>query len=201
MYKRKDAYYTRAKESGLRSRAAYKLEDLDRQHRIFRRGDRVADLGAWPGGWLQVAAAAVGPGGRVVGLDLQAIAPFPALPQIVLLQADLMAADTPQKLRAALGGPAQVVISDAAPKLSGVRDRDRAVAYDLAARIVELAREILSPGGRMVIKLFMSDELAPFLTELRREFDQVRTTRPDATRKGSTELYAVATGFRRRLPE
>lgn len=196
MYQRKDAYYTRAKQSGYRSRAAYKLEELARQYRLLRPGDRVVDLGAWPGGWVQVAAKQVGSHGKVVGVDLQRIEPFQDLPQVTLLQADLADDGLPQRLHEILEGPAQLVLSDAAPKLSGVRDRDVAVADALAHAVLNVTLNTLAAGGCLVIKLFMSETLPPFLSELRGHFQQVRSTRPDATRKGSAELYAIATGFR-----
>src|SRR5690606_21359424 len=118
--------YHRAKREGLRSRAAYKLEELQRAHRVLRAGQRVVDLGAWPGGWMQVAAGLVGPGGRVVGIDVAEIAPFPELANAIAIQGDLTQPGVASRLLDALGRPADVVLSDAAPKLTGVRATDRA---------------------------------------------------------------------------
>ena len=126
MYERKDALYRRAKREGFRSRAAYKLEELQSAHRVLRAGQRVVDLGAWPGGWMQVAAGLVGPEGRVVGVDVAAIDPFPELANVVAIQADLSEVGVDARLLEALGGPADVVLSDAAPKLTGIRATDRA---------------------------------------------------------------------------
>lgn len=196
MYERKDSYYARAKRAGRRSRAAYKLEELNRQFRLLGRGARVLDLGAWPGGWLQVAAEAVGPQGRVVGIDLVPIEPLPNHPQVALLKGDLNDPGMAAKLRECLGGQADVVMSDMAPKLSGVRDRDVAAAQRLAEIALAIALSLLRPGGDLLLKLFMSDEVSGFLARLRLSFDEVRTTRPEATRKGSAEIYALARGLK-----
>lgn len=196
MYRRKDSFYQRAKRAGLRSRAAYKLEALNLQFRLIRSGDRVLDLGAWPGGWSQVAAEAVGPRGKVVGIDLASIKPFPSLPQVVLLKGDPSDPATIARLRECLAGPADVVLSDMSPKLSGVRARDAAAALALAELAVAIALAVLRPGGTLLLKIFMSDDLPPLLDRLRRLFDDLRVTRPEATRKGSAELYAIGKGFR-----
>lgn len=201
MYQRKDRFYTRAKQTGLRSRAAFKLEELARDAKLFRTGGRVVDLGAWPGGWLQMAAAAVGPQGVVVGIDLQAIPALTGLPQVRLLQGDMTDPASLGRIRELLGGEADVVLSDLAPKLTGIRDRD----VTAMAELIELARvtaiQLLRPGGSFVVKLFMSEEVAPFVRRLRDHFGEVRTTRPEATRKGSAEIYALARQFRRPHPE
>src|SRR5690606_21388418 len=124
-YDRKDALYRRAKREGYRSRAAYKLEELQRTQRVLRRGQRVVDLGCWPGGWLQVAAAAVGPEGRVVGVDVAETEPL-GLANVIAFRGDLGDPGLTDRILEALGGSAHVVLSDAAPKLTGVRATDRA---------------------------------------------------------------------------
>jgi 23S rRNA (uridine2552-2'-O)-methyltransferase len=196
-YQRKDAFYARAKQSGLRSRAAYKLEQLQRQYRVLRSGDKVVDLGAWPGGWLQVAARYVGPKGKVVGVDREPIPPLPDAPQVTVLQADVFDPQVGPQVGALLGQEADVVLSDLAPKLSGIKERDQMQARALAERAIELAREWLRPGGTLVVKVFMGEELPVVLKVLRECFANVATTRPEATRKGSSELYVIARGFRR----
>jgi cell division protein FtsJ len=126
-YERKDRLHQRAKDEGLRSRAAYKLEELQKEWKLLRSGQRVFDLGCWPGGWLEVAAKLVGPSGRVVGVDLAAVEPPIPAAQVVSLVGDLEDPATAERLREALGTErADVVLSDAAPKLTGVRERDRA---------------------------------------------------------------------------
>jgi 23S rRNA (uridine2552-2'-O)-methyltransferase len=196
-YQRKDAFYARAKQSGLRSRAAYKLEQLQRQYRVLRSGDKVVDLGAWPGGWLQVAARYVGPKGKVVGVDREPIPSLPEAPQVTVLQADVFDPEVGPQVGALLGQEADVVLSDLAPKLSGIKERDQMQARALAERAIELAREWLRPGGTLVVKVFMGEELPVVLKVLRECFANVATTRPEATRKGSSELYVIARGFRR----
>ena len=194
-YQRKDAYYRRAKSEGYRSRAAYKLIELNARHRLMRPGDRVVDLGAWPGGWTQVAAECVGEKGRVAAVDLVAL---DALPQawVHLFRADLRDENVRRQIVEALGGKADVVLSDMAPKLSGIRDRDEAMASDLARLALEVARELLRPGGKFLLKLFDSSETKELVAEIRKSFSSVSSFRPEATRTGSAELYALASGFR-----
>lgn len=196
MHRRKDAFYQRAKASGYRSRAAYKLLELDRTYRLLRRGDRVLDLGAWPGGWLQIAAEAVGSGGIVVGVDLTPIEPLPQA-WVRTVFGDAANENVQEEIAAALGGEADIFLSDMAPKLSGVRDRDEVRSADLVRLAAAVAAQLLRPGGRMVVKMFTSSATRGLLEELKTDFAQVRTTRPEATRKGSSEMYAIATGYRR----
>jgi 23S rRNA (uridine2552-2'-O)-methyltransferase len=199
VYRRKDAFYTRAKAVGYRSRAAFKLLQLAHRHRLFRPGDHVIDLGAWPGGWLQVAAEQVGPTGRVVGVDQQPIAPLPQA-WVSTVAGDVSDPATQQAVIAASGASVDVLLSDLAPKLSGVRARDQAQAQQLAECVVQFAQRTLKPGGTLVVKLFASEDLQHVATALRALFREVRLTRPEATRKGSPEIYAIATGFRAKPP-
>jgi 23S rRNA (uridine2552-2'-O)-methyltransferase len=198
VYRRKDSYYTRAKTAGYRSRAAYKLIELDKRFGLLHRGDRVVDLGAWPGGWLQVAAQRVGSNGVVVGIDLKPIDALP--PPVVCLRADLRVPETITAIRARCGGEADLVLSDMAPHLSGVRATDEARAHELAERAITVARELLRRGGRLVLKLFQDSDTESVLAQLRGQFERVSCTRPDATRNGSAEVYAVASGFRGVVP-
>lgn len=195
MYQRKDAFYQRAKAVGYRSRAAFKLLQLAERHRFFHRGDRVVDIGAWPGGWLQVAAQHVGPTGRAIGVDVQPIEPLPNR-TVITLVGDITDRRTQERVTESCGGKADVLLSDLAPKLSGVRARDEAQAQALTECVLRLAEQVLRPGGTLVIKLFMGSELPRFVARLRALYRDVRTTRPAATRKESSEIYAVATGFR-----
>lgn len=195
MYQRKDTFYTRAKTAGYRSRAAFKLLQLARGGRLLRRGDHVVDLGAWPGGWLQVASELVGPAGTVVGIDLQPIKPLPQK-NVVTLVGDIAAESTQQEVARACQGRADVILSDLAPKLSGVRARDEAQTQVLAECVFAFVEKILKPGGKLVVKLFTGDDLPRYLEQLRARFADVRTTRPEATRKGSAEIYVIASGYR-----
>lgn len=194
MYQRKDGFYRKAKATGLRSRAAFKIEELARG--LVHPGDCVVDLGAWPGGWLQIVSRLVGPQGRAVGVDLVKIDPL-GLPNVRVVQGDVSDPAIVGRISEALGGAADVVLSDMAPKLSGIRDRDRARAEDLAWLALDVARKLLHPGGGFLCKLFMGPDLRPFLDEVRRDFETVTTTRPEASRKGSAEIYLAARGLRR----
>lgn len=194
-YQRKDAYYRRAKSEGYRSRAAYKLMELNARHRFMRPGDRVLDLGAWPGGWTQVAAEGVGDKGKVVAVDLVALEALPQ-PWVRLFCADLRDENVRRLIAEALGGKADLVLSDMAPKLTGIRDRDEAQAADLARLALDVARDLLRPGGKLLLKLFDNSETRELIAEIRESFTAVSSFRPEATRKGSAELYALATGFR-----
>lgn len=195
MYERKDALYHRAKREGLRSRAAYKLEELQRAHHVLRPGQRVADLGAWPGGWMQVAAEIVGSKGRVIGVDLAAIEPFPDRANVIAIQGDLAEPGVEARILDVLGGPADVVLSDAAPKLTGVRPTDRAREEALLEAIEALAPKLLRPGGALLLKLLESPEAQAVADRLGRRFAARKTTRLQASRQGSSEKYLIARDF------
>ncbi len=190
-YKLRDTYYKKAKQQGYRSRAAYKLLELQERFRIFKTGQFVVDLGAAPGGWIQVAAKLVGPSGKVIGVDLQPIEPFHHK-NIIVAQADITAAETEQRIMEYLGRPADSVISDVAPKLTGIRDTDEARSLELNRTALEVAKRLLRSGGSFLIKSFVSVELRNFSAELEKQFGSVQRTRPDASRKRSSEIYFFA---------
>jgi 23S rRNA (uridine2552-2'-O)-methyltransferase len=194
-YERKDGFYRLAKEAGYRSRAAYKLLELSRRHGLIRAGDRVVDLGAWPGGWLQVAAKLVGPGGLVVGVDLVPIQPV-ADPVVTCLTGDVRDPSVREEIARISGGKVDVVVSDMAPKLTGVRTTDVMRSVELAELSCEVAASLLRPKGRLLMKMFASPEADTLVTALRGSFAAVRRTRPEASRSGSAELYVVALDFR-----
>ena len=195
MYRRKDVFYSRAKNAGYRSRAAFKLLQLAERGRLLHPGDHVVDLGAWPGGWLQVAAQLVGPSGKVVGVDLQPIEPLPQR-NVVTLVGDIGNEATQHNVARACQGRVDVILSDLAPKLSGIRARDEARAQALAEVALAFAEKLLRPGGTLVVKLFMSEDLPQYVNQLHLRFGDVRTSRLEASRKGSAEVYVVARGFR-----
>lgn len=195
-YERKDRFHQRAKREGYRSRAAYKLLEIQRRTDLLRPGQRVLDLGCWPGGWLQVAAARVGPGGRVAGVDLAEIDPPLDLANAVAWVGDLADPAVRASLVAELGGPADVVLSDAAPKLTGVRATDRAREEGLLEAIEAALPELLRPGGSLLLKLMEGPEAQAIERRLRARFERVRSLRPEASRKGTTERYWLGTGFR-----
>ena len=194
MYKRKDAFYKKAKQAGYRSRAAYKLLELSHSFGLLRPGQRVIDLGAWPGGWLQVAAELVGPRGRVIGIDLVPIDPLKT-DNVTLVQGDATDPDQQRRLLSLLDGPADILLSDMAPKLSGVRERDEAQAQELSRAAVGCTTRLLRPGGSLLLKAFMDSGYPALLAALRAGFATVKTTKPQATRKGSAETYIIASGF------
>ena len=193
-YNPQDRYFKKAKQEGYRSRAAYKLLELQQRYRIIKPGDKVIDLGAAPGGWLQVAAKIVGPSGRVIGVDLQPIQTL-AERQVILLSGDIASKEIQRQITELLSGPAHCVLSDLAPKLSGIRDADMARCLDLNRIALAVAIELLRPGGTLLVKSFISDDLQTFTTELKRYFSTVQRTKPDATRQGSSEFYFYAKGF------
>lgn len=193
-YNPHDRYYKKAKQEGYRSRAAYKLLELQQRYRLLRPGDKVVDLGAAPGGWVQVAAKAVGQNGMVVGVDLQAIPAFHER-NVTLLHGDASASEIQAKLRKLLGGPADAVISDMSPKLSGIREADAARALELNRVALAVARDLLRPAGKLLIKSFVSNDLHEFTAELKQHFSSVQRTKPEATRQGSSEFYFFAKDF------
>jgi 23S rRNA (uridine2552-2'-O)-methyltransferase len=191
VYNRKDTWYRKAKAEGYRSRAAYKLQELDRLVKLFRRGQRVLDLGCAPGGWLQVTAKAVSEQGRVVGIDRLAVAPL-NLPNVIVVTGDIQAPESLARLREELGGQADLVISDMAPDTSGVGFADHARSIELVRAALDVARAQLRPGGTLVAKVFEGPDLNPLVTEMRKFFKEIRRIRLDTTRKGSRELYLIA---------
>lgn len=190
-YDRKDYLHQRAKEEGYRSRAAYKLIELNKKYRFLLPGNKVLDLGCWPGGWMQVASAAVGERGRVVGVDL--VEPEPLnLGNATFIQGDMLDSETVQKAISAAGGSFDVVLSDMSPKLSGIPEVDRNGVVHLAQAALEVARSTLSRKGTFVAKLFKGNETEQFVKSVRPLFNKVLRCELDATRKSSNEYYLIA---------
>lgn len=182
----KDYYYRKAKEEGYRARSAYKLQQINGKFHIIRRGDAVVDLGAAPGGWLQVAKQLSG--GPVIGVDLEAIEPIPG---VTTIQADITKEETAERVKELLGREADVVICDAAPNLTGIWDVDHARSIDLSRSALAVAKKVLRPGGRLLVKVFQGDMFTDYLSEVRREFGQVKSHSPQASRKESAEIYII----------
>ena len=193
-YNPRDSYYKKAKQEGYRSRAAYKLLELQQRYRLLKPGDAVVDLGAAPGGWLQVAAKTVGQNGKIIGVDLQTIEPFRER-NIILLQGDMARNEIQEQIKAVLNGPADCVLSDLAPKLSGIRDADMARCLELNQAALDVAIQLLRPSGSLLIKSFIGNDLHGFTAELKKYFSAVQRTKPDATRQGSSEFYFYVKGF------
>lgn len=193
-----DPYVARAKREGYRSRAAYKLLEIDEKYRILKPGQRVVDLGAAPGGWSQIAAKVVGPKGKVVGIDLL---PIDSMPGVEFIELDFLDESAPGKLIDMLGGPADVVMSDMAANTTGHKKTDHLRIIGLAEAAIYFAREILAPGGAFIAKVFQGGTENQLLADLKRDFAVVRHVKPSASRADSAELYVMATGFRGRADE
>ena len=194
-YRPKDSYHRRARAAGYRARSAHKLIELADRFRLLRRGDHVVDLGAWPGGWLQVAVERIGADGRAVGVDVVPIDPLPAA-NVDSMSGDVRDPAVLRAVRERLGRAADLVLSDLAPKLTGVAATDEARQSELGTAVLAALPDLLRPHGRLVMKVFMGPDQPALLARLQTLFDEVRTTRAEATRRGSAELYAVCTGYR-----
>jgi 23S rRNA (uridine2552-2'-O)-methyltransferase len=196
-----DPYVAEAKKRGYRSRAAFKLLQLDEKYHFLKPGVRVVDLGAAPGGWTQVAVDRVhsaesereGKRGKVIGIDLLAVEPIPGAE---IIQLDFMDESAPEKLKALLGGPADVVLSDMAASSTGHTQTDHLKIIDLAETALAFAREVLSPGGTFIAKVLAGGATNDLLAPMKRDFATVRHVKPEASRKESAEIYVVAQGFR-----
>lgn len=197
-YDRKDALYRKAKDEGYRSRAAYKLIEIDDRHKILRAGASVLDLGAWPGGWLQVASNRVGVNGVVVGVDLVKIEDLSSS-VVRLIQGDASSPEVLAEAREFSPGEFDVVLSDMSPKFSGIKEADRARAIGVAELALFVSEQMLRMGGCLVVKVFKSEESAKFYNQLRRSFDKVSRSELDATRKTSNEFYLIAQGFKKEI--
>lgn len=188
-----DPYVQEARRQGYRSRAAFKLIELDERFHFLKHGCRVVDLGAAPGGWTQVAVQRVGPRGKVVGMDILEYDPVPGA---ISMQGDFLADDSPVRLKEALGGPADVVVSDMAAPTTGHPPTDHLRIIGLVEVAVHFAMEVLVPGGTFVAKVFQGGTEKTLLDLLKRNFGTVRHAKPPASRKESAETYVIATGFR-----
>jgi len=187
----KDHYYNKSKQEGYRSRAAYKLKQLDREEDLLGSDRTVVDLGAAPGGWLQVAAEEVGEGGTVVGVDLQRIDPIDGVETV---RGDMTDDETKEAVREVAGESVDVVLSDMAPNMTGEYSVDHARSVYLARQAFETALDVLDSGGDFAVKVFEGPDLGDLREEIDEEFQYVRTMGPDASRDSSSELYLVAKG-------
>jgi 23S rRNA (uridine2552-2'-O)-methyltransferase len=192
-----DPYVKRAKEAGYRSRAAFKLSEMDDKAQFLKSGQRLVDLGCAPGGWCQVAAERISlrnGKGKIIGIDLLEV---DTIPGVEIIQLDFMDESAPARLKELLGGPADGVMSDMAANTTGHKKTDHLKIIGLAEAALEFAREVLSPGGFFICKLFQGGETGALLGELKRDFTLVRNLKPAASRSDSSEMYVLATGYRR----
>lgn len=195
-YDRKDHFYRKAKAAGLASRAAFKLDEMQKKYRLVRPGDRVIDLGCAPGGWLQPMSKWVGKGGRIVGLDLVKIRLLGLPSHVVTIKADINEIAV-EDIQEALGAPeANLVVSDMAPHTAGSRMIDQIRSMQLVEMAWDVASQVLAPGGHFVAKFFEGPDVPAFRAMLREHFESVASFVPKAIRKGSIEKYFVAMGRR-----
>ena len=185
-----DGFVQKAKAQGYRSRAAFKLLEIDAQEKILRRGQTVVDLGAAPGSWSQVAAANVKPGGRVIAIDLLEIVPISG---VTVLRADFREDVLTQALQ---GAKADVVLCDVSPNLSGIPNVDQARAFELAAGAVDFCRKALKPEGVFLLKAFQGEQFQALVALLKATFGKVKVVKPSASRGESPETYMVARNLR-----
>jgi len=191
-----DPYVARAKREGMRSRAAYKLIEIDDKYRLLKPGGRIVDLGAAPGGWSEMAAKRVGAAegrGKVVAIDLLEMAPIVG---VDFQQLDFLDPMAPERLREMLGGGADVVLSDMAANATGHKKTDQLKIMALVEAGAEFAREVLRPGGSFLTKVLQGGTDAALLAQLKRDYASVKHVKPQASRADSSELYLLATGFR-----
>lgn len=194
-YRPKDHFFKKAKQEGFRARSAFKIDEIARRFSVLRKSGHVLDLGAAPGGFLQVIADAVGPGGRVTGVDIVPIRAF-SQPFVKTVVLDVNAEDFEQKLLAIDPGPFDAVISDLAPKTTGIRTTDEARSFRLASVALDMADRHGRPGSSFVAKLFMGGDFEEYRARMRTLFEEVKVVRPESTRSQSMEVYLV--GLRRR---
>jgi 23S rRNA (uridine2552-2'-O)-methyltransferase len=188
-----DPYVARAKREGFRSRAAYKLAEIDDKYRLLRPGAHVVDLGAAPGGWSEIAARRIGAHGRVIAID---ILEMKSVAGVEFLQLDFLDETAPGRLKAMLDGKADVVLSDMAANATGHRQTDHLRIMALAEAAAHFAREVLSEGGSFLCKVLQGGTEAALLAALKRDFASVKHVKPPASRSDSAELYLLARGFR-----
>ncbi len=194
-YDPRDRFFKKAKAQGLRARSAFKLEEIQERFRLFKPGDAVLDLGAAPGGFLQIIARAVGEKGVAVGIDLERIGAI--APNVHTVQGDIFDPEVLTKLPALAGRPFDAVVSDMAPKTTGIRATDEARSLALAERALDVARATARPGAHFAVKLFMGGAFKDFERAVRTAFSEVKIVRPEATRARSFEVYLVGLGLKK----
>jgi len=196
--RKREFYYRQAKKENYRSRAAYKLKQINERFEVIRVGDRVVDLGASPGGWSQVAAERVGTAGRVVSSDIKRMR---KIDNVDFVYGDIRDKKTVEAILALLGGAADVVISDMAPNISGNYSLDHACSIELCEYALEFAKQSLREGGTLVVKIFEGDLYGEYLAKLKKNFRSVKGHCPSASRPSSSEIYVIAKGFISRSPQ
>lgn len=194
MYNPRDAYFHKAKREGYPARSVYKLEEIDKRHKLIKPGARILDLGASPGSWLKYCLNKIGPDGRIVAIDLEE--PSLSLPaQVFFIKGDIFKIEMSEIKNKV--GSFDLVLSDMAPHTSGIKETDQARSLALASRAIEIGKNLLKEGGAILVKIFESGEIAGVKNDLTSVFSKVKLERPEATRKGSREIYLLGMGFKK----
>ena len=197
-YNRKDIHYQKAKETGVRSRAYFKLQELNQKCKLIKPGYKIVDLGAWPGSWMEYAAKKTGPKGHVTGIDLVEIEPL-AGKNTTLLQGDLYKEETIAEVAATCPQGFDLLMSDMSPKLTGIKESDHAQSAGLAELAIYIASKTLKSGGNLVIKVFKSGDTDELIRSHRKYFTKLQRVGLKSTRKTSNEFYIVGFGFKQKL--
>jgi 23S rRNA (uridine2552-2'-O)-methyltransferase len=193
-YNPKDYFFHKAKKENYAARAVFKIQEIDQRFKLFRSGMKVLDLGAAPGSWSQYASQKVGPKGQVMGVDLQPIKI--TLPNALFITADMRSLDLGQTMtEQGISPPFDLVLSDMAPKTTGVRLQDQMRSFELCVLALETAERFLKPGGHFVAKLFHSDEFETFRKQLQARFGKIEVLRPKSTRTESKEIFLIGLGY------
>lgn len=193
MYEKKDAYYKKSKEEGYRARSAYKLKQINNKFRVMKKGSVVVDIGASPGGWSQVASGLVGQDGKVIAIDKEKMAPLKNS-NFTFIQGDITDNSTIEKIIETVG-KVDVLISDIAPKTTGIVDLDRSRSAILSMMALDLGKKILKPRGNFLTKVFQSDESEELFAEMKKCFSYTKRFRPPSTRKRSSEIYFIGKNY------
>jgi 23S rRNA (uridine2552-2'-O)-methyltransferase len=192
--RKKDGYYRKAKREHYRSRAAFKLKQINKRYRLIKKGDTVVDLGCSPGGWSQVAVEIVGGRGTVIGVDIANTKPVEGM---LFIRGDIHDQETIDRIKETIpGGRSRAVISDMSPKLTGTYSIDHLKSIELARKALEFAKSVLKPGGCFICKVFMGEEFKELLDETKKLFEFCKAHSPEASRSSSSEIYIVGRNFK-----
>ena len=195
---RKDHYRKLAKENMYRSRAVYKLSQINKSHHILKEGMKVVDIGAAPGGWLQIASKIIGPYGTIIGIDLKKIEP---IPNVITIVGNIENEEDINNLLKIINGKVDVVLSDLSPNVSGLWEMDQLKQIDLSKKALEFTKKVLRENGSALFKVFQGENSADFIKELKNSFINVIITKPDASRKQSSEVYVICKKYRKKIGE
>lgn len=193
--KKSEHYYKSAKKENYRSRASYKLIQLNKKFKLIKEGYNVVDLGAAPGGWSQVALALVGDSGKVIGVDLQRIKPFDES-NFIGIRGDFTTTEIQEEILSKTDSRIDIIISDAAPSLTGIKDIDQLNSMDLANNVMQIASHLLKPKGDLVMKSFQGPQYPRLLKKLKGEFRVVKTYKPESSRNASSEMFIIGLGYK-----